>query len=228
MTYEWLVSGLVMFYEGLRLRPYRDSAGHWTVGWGHMLPGEGPDWRIHLAEGGPVTVYRDREISLLDAQRLLAEDLTTRGESIDRMTEDRPLNGPQKAALVSLAYNVGEGAVKRSRLLRRWRAGEQPVAVAEEFLGWNKAGGEVLTGLVYRRAAERFLFTLPELQVDLPKFAVFVGGANEEPIQKSLQVPNTLAITVVPVGSGDVRRAGAEAGAEGNGEGEHLDPVPPA
>jgi GH24 family phage-related lysozyme (muramidase) len=27
--------------EGLRLKPYKDTLGHWTIGYGHkMLPGE--------------------------------------------------------------------------------------------------------------------------------------------------------------------------------------------
>lgn len=32
---------LIIEFEGLRLEPYRDSAGYWTIGIGHLVrPGE--------------------------------------------------------------------------------------------------------------------------------------------------------------------------------------------
>ena len=65
------------------------------------------------------------------------------------------LNDNQYGALVSWSYNVGCGAAQESSLLQRLNGGESPNTVAsDELPKWNKGGGEVLPGLVRRRAAE--------------------------------------------------------------------------
>lgn len=68
-----------------------------------------------------------------------------------------PLTQGQFDALVSFAFNLGEGALAQSTLLRLLNAGDYAGAAAQ-FDRWNKAGGRVLPGLVRRRAAERALF----------------------------------------------------------------------
>lgn len=60
-------------------------------------------------------------------------------------------------ALVSFAYNVGEGALKDSSLRRLHNEGNY-AAAKEQFARWNKSGGVVLKGLVRRRAAEAELY----------------------------------------------------------------------
>lgn len=65
------------------------------------------------------------------------------------------LNANQYGALVSWTFNVGAANVQSSTLLRRLNAGESAATVLpEELPKWNKAGGQVLAGLVRRRAAE--------------------------------------------------------------------------
>ena len=60
------------------------------------------------------------------------------------------------AAFVSLAYNIGPSAFKKSTVVRRFRARDYAGACAAMEM-WNKAGGRVLPGLVTRRADERAL-----------------------------------------------------------------------
>lgn len=68
---------------------------------------------------------------------------------------------------MSWCFNVGPANVESSTLLKRLNAGEAPnTVVAEELPKWNKAGGQVLSGLVRRRAAE----------VDLAETATGVGA----------------------------------------------------
>lgn len=65
------------------------------------------------------------------------------------------LNANQYGALVSWSFNIGVGGAQGSSLIERLNAGESPGPVlSEELPKWNKAGGEVLPGLVRRRAAE--------------------------------------------------------------------------
>jgi lysozyme len=72
-----------------------------------------------------------------------------------KTTSNVVLNANQYGALVSWTFNVGPANVESSTLLRRLNAGEDPnTVIAEELPKWNKAGGQVLSGLVRRRAAE--------------------------------------------------------------------------
>jgi len=65
------------------------------------------------------------------------------------------LNANQYGALVSWTFNVGSGAAASSSLISRLNAGEdEATVIAEELPKWNKGGGNVLPGLVRRRAAE--------------------------------------------------------------------------
>lgn len=131
---------LVKQWEGLRLQPYQDSAGLWTVGYGHLLPQYNP--------GGPIT--EEQATALLDA------DLATARAAVTRLVEV-PLTDAQRAALVSFVFNVGEGAFSRSTLLRKLNTGDYAGA-ADEFTRWVHAGGEVVAGLVNRRNHEREVF----------------------------------------------------------------------
>jgi lysozyme len=62
----------------------------------------------------------------------------------------------ERAAAVSLAYNIGTGAFCKSTNAKKSRAGDRP-GDCSGFSAWNRAGGTVLPGLVRRRADERAL-----------------------------------------------------------------------
>ena len=68
-----------------------------------------------------------------------------------------PLTQNQFDALVVWVYNLGPTNFKNSTLLKELNSGNY-TAAGNEILRWNKAGGEVLTGLVRRREAEAQLF----------------------------------------------------------------------
>lgn len=63
----------------------------------------------------------------------------------------------QYDALVSFTYNLGEGHLSKSTLLRKLNAGDY-FGASQEFKYWNKSKGKVLSGLVDRRAREAALF----------------------------------------------------------------------
>jgi lysozyme len=127
---------LIEQFEGCRLEPYQDSVGVWTQGFGHT----GTD------------VYEGCDpISQQQADQLLAADLQRFEEAV---TEMAPTCSQQQFdALVSFSYNLGEGSLRESTLLRLHNEGDY-TAAAGEFGKWNHAGGQVLAGLTRRRAAE--------------------------------------------------------------------------
>lgn len=69
-----------------------------------------------------------------------------------------PINDNQLLALSSFAYNVGDGALASSTLLKLLNAGADKQTVAAQFDKWVYAGGKVLKGLKNRRTAEKKLF----------------------------------------------------------------------
>lgn len=130
---------LIKDFEGLRLSAYRDPVGVVTIGYGHTK-----------------TARMGQVISAQEAEALLREDVAHFEHCVSRLVE-APLEQHQFDALVSFAYNLGCGALERSTLLKKLNALDYPGA-ADELLRWNRAGGQVLRGLVRRREAERALF----------------------------------------------------------------------
>lgn len=134
-----LASDFVKQFEGRELKAYQCSAGVLTIGYGHTKG---------VKEGD--------EISPAEAEQLLVEDLTAISDDLNRLV-NVPVSEGQYVALLSLAFNVGASAVKKSTLLFHLNHKRYDEA-AEEFDKWIYAGGKVSEGLKRRRAAERNLF----------------------------------------------------------------------
>lgn len=131
---------LIREFEGLRLRAYRDGGGVWTIGYGHTL-----------------SVRPGMKISKARAEWLLSEDVARTEVQVQIATKAIKLTQNQFDALVSFTFNLGGHRLRSSTLLVKLHAGDYAGA-ADEFPRWNKDNGEVVAGLVRRRAAERALF----------------------------------------------------------------------
>lgn len=143
MTWLDHATGLIKKWEGCKLHAYPDpatGAEPWTVGYGATGDGIGPD-----------TVWTQEQADADLEQRLFAANM-----QITRAVRVR-LTPQQRAALVSLVYNIGFSNFLSSTLLKRLNAGDYQGA-ADEFLRWNKAAGKPMAGLIARRAEERALF----------------------------------------------------------------------
>lgn len=144
-AWQPLATKLMHQFEGCKLKAYPDPGsrdGHpWTIGWGSTGPGIGPGvvWTQEQAD-----------------ERFLA-DLTSFGNKVAALIGDAPTTAHQMAALVSLAYNIGTGALKGSTVLRKHKAGDY-VGAKAAFGMWNKNDGRVMAGLTRRRAAEAELY----------------------------------------------------------------------
>jgi lysozyme len=90
------------------------------------------------------------------ANQLLTEELNHFVEIINQVVQV-DLTQNQFDALVSFTYNLGDGNLRKSTLLRKLNAGDYQGA-ADEFPKWDRAGGQVIAGLLRRRNAERDLF----------------------------------------------------------------------
>jgi lysozyme len=79
-----------------------------------------------------------------------------------------PLTDNQFAALVSFTFNLGEGALQKSTLLKLLNAGDYN-SVPSELQKWVKAGGQTLAGLVKRRMAEADLWRTQDADTSTSK-----------------------------------------------------------
>lgn len=125
--------------EGLRLTAYRDPVGIWTIGYGSTGP--------HVKPGMTITE--------MQAEALLLKDLSRFEIGVADMA--KVATEEQFSAMVSLAFNIGLEALKRSTLLRKHNEGDYAGAKAE-FARWNKAGGRALPGLTKRRSKEAAIY----------------------------------------------------------------------
>jgi hypothetical protein len=85
---------------------------------------------------------------------------------------------------VSFTYNVGEGNLAKSSVLRCVNSGDMAGA-ARAFHLWNKAKGKVLAGLVERRAREAALFARPvpeEEAIAVPNMPQEVDPPADKPV----------------------------------------------
>lgn len=144
---------LIRKEEACRLEAYECSASKkrppekkfWTIGWGHTGPEVKPG--MHITQD--------------EAERLFDADIAKFTICVDKATRELALTDNQFAALVSLTYTIGCGALWSSTLLRKLRAGDR-MAAANEFLVWKYSSGSVDEGLVKRRAREREIFIRDE------------------------------------------------------------------
>ena len=134
-----LAEGFILGWEGCKLTAYPCAAGVWTIGAGHTKGVKEGD--TCTEEQAKVWIIDD----IKETQTLLAHYvnvLVTQNEFV---------------ALVSLAFNVGVGALMKSKLLMKLNSGDREGA-AEEFLDFDLANGKRLAGLTRRRKAEHDLF----------------------------------------------------------------------
>jgi len=146
---------LIKSFEGLFLKPYLDPIGIPTIGYG----------TIKYPDGKKVTM-NDSPITEKQALEYLEFEIHEKALGVENMIIVS-LNDNEFGALVSFAYNLGLGNLKKSTLLKLLNSGKEKSIVAEEFLKWNKAGGKVLTGLTRRRQAEKALFLQPSDTQDI-------------------------------------------------------------
>jgi lysozyme len=142
MNYKGLE--LLHSFESCRLKAYPDPGPTglpWTIGWGATGAGitEGTEWTQEQA----------------DAR--LADDLDKVEAGVRAILAITP-DDDELDALVDFAYNEGLHKLNGSTLLNKINQGYDSGVVAAEFKKWIYAGGEVLEGLVARRAAEACLY----------------------------------------------------------------------
>ena len=131
--------------EGLRLKAYQNTGDVWTIGYGHT------------SAAGGLKVYEGLTITNAQAEQLLKDDLTRMTYPVIKRLVKVDLTQGQFDALCSFIYNLGEGQVSTSTLLKLLNAKDYKGA-ADQFGRWIYDNGKKFDGLVTRRKNEKELF----------------------------------------------------------------------
>lgn len=126
-------------FEKLRLQAYNDGFGNLTIGWGHVI---GPSEPHRITEMQAVSLFRqDIQIAEMGIKRYVKANLYQH----------------EFDALVGLVFNIGVGKFSNSTLAHALNMARYDLA-ADEFRKYRRANGEVIAGLVKRRAIEERIF----------------------------------------------------------------------
>ena len=136
---------LIKKFEGYKTKPYRDVAGLWTIGYGHLI-----------GNGKTLPDQYDREFTEGEIDELLRQDLARFERGI---TLQFPvlLRQCEFDSLCSFSYNLGLPTLEKSSLRKDILAGNKEEA-AKDFLKYVYAGDKIIKGLQNRRLAEQQLF----------------------------------------------------------------------
>lgn len=133
------VKAKIKAFEGCNLIAIQDSGNLWRIGYGHVA-------NVH--EGDIITKAYANSLFERDLRHLCdrvnAWDICHTQSEFD--------------AIVSLVYNIGEGAFLSSQLKREIEDGSRPSRIRKEFMRWVHANGVPLNGLKERREWESRLF----------------------------------------------------------------------
>ena len=139
MTYSKSGLQLTEQFEGFKSVAYQDQVGVWTIGYGHTRG---------VCAGMTCT---DEQ-----AEAWLLEDISIAEADVNRVVTSTITQG-EFDALVDFAFNLGNGSLNNSTLLKLVNAGEFDEA-AKQFPRWDMAGGHEVAGLLRRRLAEQAEF----------------------------------------------------------------------
>ncbi len=114
----------------------------------------------HTSTVTTAMVHAKKTWTQMECDDLLFEEVNEYREGLHafftKATLDSRLPYTRDSAFISLSYNVGVRAAGRSTAVKRMNRGDIEGA-CEAIDWWNKAGGQVLAGLVFRRSKERAL-----------------------------------------------------------------------
>ncbi len=169
-------------HEAIVTEAYKDAVGIWTWGVG-----------ITDASGHPVGRYKDNRQSIrhcLEAFEWLVR--TAYLPAVEDAFAGFALNEAQLGAALSFHYNTG--GIQRATWVTDVLRGDM-AAAKQNIMNWSKAGGQVMSGLVKRRSAERDLF--------FDGTWSYTGAVQVIPVSKPSYTPDLSRAQIVDI-SGDI------------------------
>ncbi|MCY2724301.1 glycoside hydrolase family protein [Klebsiella pneumoniae] len=126
---------MLRFDEGEKLKLYKDTEGYWTIGIGHLVT-KNPskeqaiaclDKELNRVTSGVISKSESEQLFNLDISRALRDIERSELSSIYIQT-----NGPRRAALVNLTFQLGlAGVLKFRKMIQYLKVGNYEAAADE-------------------------------------------------------------------------------------------------
>ena len=170
---------LIKEFEGCRLTAYKCPANVWTIGYGHTCG---------VKAGMTIIQKQADDFLFADCQKFVNY---VNNRNYVPLTDQ--LNQNQFDALVSFAFNCGQGNLKTLC------ANRSLAEIADKLLLYNKGGGKVLAGLTRRRERERALFLSGGVSTPAPAAPVEnINGYTKTQFVKDVQRATGSKIDGIP------------------------------
>jgi lysozyme len=154
------VMSMIKNHEGVRLEPYKDSLGLWTVGVGHLI-GDGktlPD------------EWKGKKLTMQEVDDLFAKDFIHHKEMAKKIPGWDLANETGQAALIDLTFNMGGAWYKK------FPAAAKALAAGD----FNKAADELTDSLWYKQVKDRAKTVVGMIR----------GGGKSSEISKPKSIPS--------------------------------------
>ena len=147
--------------EGYRSKPYKDTQGFWTIGYGHNLQGRAFDshenerlFPRYKTISAPITAeqcvryWQQIPISQADAEFILEQDILIVKHAATKIYKKQweKFKDEQKVAILDLIFNLGEFKYKQFK--RHIKATKE--------LNWEQSAAEILNSKAARQAPNRY------------------------------------------------------------------------
>ena len=139
MTISEEGKSLIKKFEGCELTAYKCAAGVPTIGYGHIKG-------VSMGD----TITQEEADEMFNHEMKEYETYVNTAVTV-------PLSQNQFDAIVSWVFNLGNGNLQASTMLKVINSSDH-AGVPAQIKRWNKAGGKVLEGLIRRREAEALLY----------------------------------------------------------------------
>lgn len=125
--------------KDIYVRPGHQSSEEVAIGFGWNMQRKDTKqvWQSQLGMTASEVddVFNGRkQINRVQAEKLRDYAIMEMNNGIERDTKDHPLRDHQRAALVSIAYNLGYGGLKKTGIIDALKAGKQPSEIAQMIL----------------------------------------------------------------------------------------------
>jgi len=150
---------IIKSFEGFRSETYDDADGKPLSQKGGKSVGK-PTIGYGFTEAMRKGITARRTMTEAEASMILREELLGKyGAPIEKALTNRSISPSQFAALLSMAWSAGAGAVVNSDVLKLLNAGKAAAAATKLKSWYVSSRGKKLSGLVRRRAAEAALLS---------------------------------------------------------------------
>jgi GH24 family phage-related lysozyme (muramidase) len=138
-AYHGVLSSARRKQGDIYVQPGHQSSEEVAIGYGWNMQRKDTKqvWQSQLGMTGPEVddVFNGRkQINRVQAEKLRDYAIMEMNNGIERDTKDHPLRDHQRAALVSIAYNMGYGGLKKTGIMDALKAGKQPDEIAKMIL----------------------------------------------------------------------------------------------